>query len=99
MDCTKLKSSKASILLPVFITFSLVIWTFLVFPYSSYGDMWAVIPTAVMAFIILLWHLLLVVLNKGVSKRLMFALYGLVHSAIYTFIWFYCVMKISKSAL
>jgi len=81
---------------PLLLTVFLIIWTIVVSPYSKYGNDWAVYPALAVLPIVVIWHSVLVILEK--SKGVFIA-YGLVHTAILFVIWVYCLMKISKDSL
>jgi len=99
MKLEKIASSKYSIAIPVFITLLLISWTSIVSPYSKYGDNWAIAPALIMAPIVFIWHLFLIFYNKGKEKKILFSLYGVIHLSIFSWIWIYCLMKISKDSL
>ena len=81
---------------PLLCTLFLVVWTMVVSPYSRYGDNWAVYPALAVLPIVIIWHIVLVVLEKSKGA---FIAYGLVHTAILFAVLMYCLMKITKDSL
>jgi len=81
---------------PIGLTGFLIIWTIIVSPYSKYGDNWAIYPALLVLPAVLIWHVVLIFLEK---PRSAFVLYGIIHFVILFVIWMYCLMKISKDAL
>jgi hypothetical protein len=81
---------------PLGLTAVLLVWTWLVSPYSQYGDDWAVYPALVLYLAIVVWHLGLIVTQR---PRGAFVLYAVTHVVLLTPVWYICLMKISKDAL
>jgi hypothetical protein len=81
---------------PIGLTLILILWTVFVSPHSKYGDNWAIYPALAIFPLAVIWHIVLVFIEKSKS---MFITYGLVHLAILLAIWMYCLMKISKDSL
>jgi len=75
----------------------LVGWTLLVSPYTAYGDNWAINPVLILALLILVWHISLIVIERGL--RIIMSLYMATHLLISYYIWFWALWKISKDSL
>ena len=82
-------------LLPLLLTCFLVTWTAVVYPFSKYGDMWAILPALITAPAVLLAHATLVVLGPNRWRELAYA--GL-HLAIFSVVWIGALMLISKDS-
>jgi hypothetical protein len=82
--------------MPLTLTGLIFLWTWIVAPYSKYGDNWAVVPVIVLFAAVILWHLGLIVTQK---EKLLCISYGVVHVAILFRPWIYCLMKLSKDSL
>ena len=82
----------------VLLSLLVLLWTIVISPYTSYGDNWAVYPVIVVAFIILIWHIFLVVVPKEISKPKLI-LYGVIHLALFTYILILSLMLITKDSL
>jgi hypothetical protein len=83
-------------LAPVLLSTFLIIWTLIVYPYSKYGDKWAIYPALVVLPLTLLVHAWLVVTNK---PRLGFVVYGFGHGLLQAVLWIYCLMRIGKDSI
>ena len=81
---------------PIGLTLILILWTVFVSQYSKYGDNWAIYPALAIFPIAVIWHIVLVIVEKS---KLIFITYGLIHLVILFAIWMYCLMKISKDSL
>jgi hypothetical protein len=81
--------------LPLFLTGFLVAWTAAVYPFSKYGDTWAILPALITAPAVLLVHATLVVLGPNRWRELAYA--GL-HLAIFALVWIGALMLIAKDS-
>jgi hypothetical protein len=82
--------------MPLIFTGVLFLWTWIVSPYSEYGDNWAVIPAIVLFFAVIVWHVALIITQQ---QRFFLAAYAVVHVALLFYPWIYCLMRISKDSL
>lgn len=82
--------------IPIGLNLLLIIWTIIVFPYSKYGDNWAIYPAILIFLIIIGIHLFLIFTEKS---KLNFIIYSVIHIGISSIILMYCLMKISKDSL
>jgi len=85
------------LLAPVILTGVLVAWTAVVYPFSSYGDDWAIWPAVVIFPFIAIWHCVLVFKLRG--NRLPASVAALGHLGIFIPLWIKCLMLISKDSL
>ena len=99
MKFKNITSSKFSTVLPVFVTFLMIVWTIIISPHTEYGDDWAIVPVLIIAPVVIVLHLFLIIMNKGKEKKIFFSFYGLIHILIFSLIWIGCLMKISKDSL
>jgi len=63
---------------PVALTLILIAWTFLVSPHAKYGDDWAVLPILALLPIVIIWHGILLYVEK---EKLMYIAYAIIHLA------------------
>lgn len=89
---------KPSLITPVGLSLSVLIWAFVISPYTKYGDNWAVYPVLVAALVILGWHIFLIVKPRPFSRTTTI-IYGLLHMAIFSYIFILSLMLISKDSL
>jgi uncharacterized membrane protein YcjF (UPF0283 family) len=82
--------------MPLILTVALFLWTWIVSPYSKYGDNWAVLPAVLFFVAIIVWHVGLIITQQ---ERLVLLAYGVAHVAILFEPWIYCLMRISKDSL
>jgi hypothetical protein len=82
--------------LPLVPTAFLVVWTVLVYPFSKYGDNWAIWPALLVLPLALFMHIYLVV---ALRPRRSLVFYGIIHLAFLAVLWFGCLMLISKDAI
>jgi hypothetical protein len=88
--------------IPILVTVALILWTWIVYPHSRYGDDWAVIPAVITGGIVPSWHMFLLWTRRHGNPQSTFAiylLYGLVHGAFFFYVWFLCLHYISKDSL
>ena len=83
---------------PVGLTLLVLLWTFVVSRYTQYGDNWAIYPVIVVALVIIGWHIFLIVKPNLVSRASMI-IYGLLHTAAFSYVFMYSLMLISKDSL
>ena len=86
---------KITLLLPIFLTAFLVVWTASVRNNSHYGT-WHVYPALAILPLVIIFHLSLIILRK---PRAPLILYGVAHCAILIPIWIGCLTLISKDSL
>jgi hypothetical protein len=98
MDIKQNSLLKPSLITPVGLSLSVLIWTFVISPYTKYGDNWAVYPVLVAALVILGWHIFLIVKPSPLSRTTTIS-YGLLHMAIFSYIFMLSLMLISKDSL
>jgi hypothetical protein len=96
-------SERVLALVPITLTLLLVVWTFIVSPFSKYGDDWAIVPALTVAPVIIAWHLSLLGVRLGDWTRRrdilrFYGIYGLVHLSVFAVIWLWCLMRISKDS-
>jgi hypothetical protein len=82
--------------MPLVLTGFLFLWTWMVSPYSKYGDNWAVVPAILLFVAIIVWHVGLIITQE---RRALLVAYAVVHIATIFRPWIYCLMKISKDSL
>ena len=82
--------------MPLVFTGVLFLWTWIVSPYSQYGDNWAVVPAIVLFLAVIGWHLALIITQQ---QRWLLAIYAVVHVALLFEPWIYCLGRISKDSL
>lgn len=82
---------------PVLISGALTIWTAMVYPFSEYGDSWAIWPALASLPIVVLWHSALVFKFRG-NRRLTIKV-ALIHLVLFIPGWFGCLMLICKDSL
>jgi len=102
----RFKSSRIISLIPIFVTFFLVIWTISVSPYSEYGDMWAIYPAVLVLPFVFWWHIFLCFKRQEINSLFsrvewssMYMGYGIIHLLILFPVWLYCMTLISKDSL
>lgn len=81
---------------PIALNVLLIIWTVAVYPYSKYGDRWAIDPAFAIFPIIIVLHIVLLFIEKW---KLNSIIYSITHITISFVIWIYCIMAISKDSL
>jgi hypothetical protein len=82
--------------LPLLLTCFLVAWTAIVYPFSKYGDRWAMYPALIVFPATILVHAWLSAVSRPRTQTL---LYALLHIPVQFFIWMGCLMLISKDSL
>ena len=82
---------------PVIISVLLVLWTAAVYPFSVYGDNWAIWPALLALPTACLWHATLFFVL--VEKRRLVGIAAVCHLAVLVPLWFVCLMLISKDSL
>ena len=95
MTVAMTRMKKITLLLPLFLTAFLIVWTACVRDYSHYGT-WHILPALAILPLVMIWHLSLIILRK---PRAPLILYGVAHCAILIPIWMGCLMLISKDSL
>jgi hypothetical protein len=83
-------------LVPVVITLLLLLWTLVVYPYSRYGDRWALWPALISLPVVIAVHVFLIVRYR---PRWGYYLYAAIHAVVFVPHWFGCLMLISKDSL
>lgn len=86
-----------SLLAPAILTGSLLAWTAVVYPFSSYGDNWAIWPAVVIFPFVVIWHCVIIFKLRGSRMPAFVAALG--HLGIFVPLWFGCLMLISKDSL
>ena len=81
---------------PVIITFILVAWTAVVYPFSKYGD-WEIYPALVAFPVAFIWHFVIIYRLRGNRKTASIAAFA--HLGIMLIVWFGCLMMISKDSI
>ena len=81
---------------PVAITLILILWTGAVYPFSHYGDGWAIWPALAALPAVIAAHALLIARYR---PRLGYCLYGAIHALLFVPLWFWSLMLISKDSL
>ncbi len=82
---------------PALLSVVLVVWTAVVYPFSAYGDGWAIRPAVVVFPIVVIWHSALVFRSRGNRKLAFLAV--LAHLGLFIPGWLLCLMLISKDSL
>ena len=82
--------------MPLIFTGILFLWTWIVSPYSKYGDNWAVVPAVLLFVAVIVWHVALIITQQ---ERLALTAYAVAHVAVLFYPWIYCLMRISKDSL
>jgi hypothetical protein len=82
--------------MPIVFTGLIFLWTWIVSPYSKYGDNWAVLPAVILFAAIVLWHLGLIITQ---DHKILLLAYAFGHVALLFEPWIYCLMRISKDSL
>jgi hypothetical protein len=82
--------------MPLIFTGVLFLWTWIVSPYSEYGDNWAVIPAVVLFFAVIGWHVALIITQE---QKSILAVYAVLHVGLLFYPWIYCLTSISKDSL
>ena len=98
MEVTINSLLKPRFITPIGLSLATLFWAFIVSPQTKYGDNWAVYPVLAVAIIILAWHSFLIIKPKPLS-RISAIVYGLLHLGIFTYIFIYSLMLISKDSL
>ena len=84
-------------LAPATVTVLLAIWTFVIAPTTSYGDIWTLVPAIVAFPFALIWHGLVAVLNPLQRGRtILVATFNL---AVLALACVYSLMLISRDSL
>jgi hypothetical protein len=81
--------------LPLIMSAFLVLWTVAVYPFSAYGDRWAIYPALLVLPLTVLIHLWLIVTSQ---HRVRVFIYGLIHVTMQSVVWVGCLMLISKDS-
>jgi hypothetical protein len=81
---------------PLIFTGVLFLWTWVVSPYSEYGDNWAVVPAIILFIAVIGWHVGLIITQR---QKFLLAAYAVAHVALLFYPWIYCLMRISKDSL
>ncbi len=96
MDLVEAKATfGASKYIPLALTGLLILWTAVVYPFSKYGDAWAIYPAVSIFPATIIAHVWLVIVSR---PRLNALLYGLLHISIQFVIWLGCLMLIGKDS-
>lgn len=82
---------------PIAITFLLIGWTACVYPFSKYGDSWAIAPALISLPAVLILDVLIVV--KQIQNRAIAVALSTVHLCVFVLLWFGSLMLISKDSL
>lgn len=82
--------------IPLLLTIFLIGWTAFVYPFSQYGDRWAIYPAIAVFPLTIAVHLWLIAAERARRRAL---LYGLLHTLIQAVLWIGCLMLISKDSL
>ncbi|OHX33996.1 hypothetical protein BJL95_05745 [Methylomonas sp. LWB] len=82
---------------PALFSVVLVVWTAGVYPFSAYGDNWAIWPAIIIFPVVVIWHGALVFKSRG-NRKLAF-LAALAHLGFFVPGWLLCLMLISKDSL
>jgi hypothetical protein len=85
------------LLTPSILSGALVVWTAAVYPFSAYGDSWAIWPALLVFPIVVIWHCALIFKFRG--NRLNAFIAALAHLSLLSLVWFSCLMLISKDSL
>jgi hypothetical protein len=96
MEQINFNKSKLVLILPLIGTALIVAWSYIISPYTAYGDNWAIYPVIAIALSILVWHFYLFITTHGKTEKLFMSLYGIVHILALCIVSIYCVMIISK---
>ena len=80
----------------ILLSFLLIAWTASVFPYSKYGDNWAITPALLIFPSAVALHFIILI-RQGFRLKLI--LYSICHLAVLFIIWVLCLMLISKDSL
>ena len=89
---------KPRLIAPVAVSLMVLLWAFTISPFTKYGDNWAIYPVLVSAPIIVGWHIFLVARPSLISRGHII-IYGIVHLAIFSYIFMLSLMLISKDSL
>ncbi len=81
---------------PVSVTALLVLWTLYVSPHSKYGDSWAIDPALIALPLVVGLHVLYAYKSRW---RIGSIAYGILHCAIFFYVWLWCLTTISKDSL
>ena len=98
MDIKTSNILKPRLLTPVVVSLLVLLWTFSISPFTKYGDNWAIYPVITAALIIIGWHIFLVV-KPGTVSRAQTIIYGILHLAIFSYVFMLSLMLISKDSL
>ena len=98
MDIKLRKILKPRLCTPVALSLMVLLWTFTISPFTKYGDNWAIYPVLISAPIIIGWHIFLVAKPSLISRGHII-IYGIVHLAIFSYIFMLSLMLISKDSL
>ena len=82
---------------PALISGALIIWAAVVYPFSKYGDSWAIWPAFATFPIVVIWHAVLIFKLRGNSKLAFVS--ALVHLALFVPLWLGCLKLISKDSV
>jgi hypothetical protein len=96
MNTVTTKPSPLLAYAPLSVAALLVLWTLYVSPHSKYGDSWAIDPALVALPLVVGLHLLLAYKSRWRSR---FIAYGILHCAIFSYIWIWCLTMISTDSL
>jgi hypothetical protein len=81
---------------PIGVTVLLALWTAAVYPYSRYGDAWAIWPALIALPIVLGLHTVLIMRYRPRSQ---YWAYALAHGVLFLPLWIGALMLISKDSL
>jgi glycerol-3-phosphate acyltransferase PlsY len=96
MKAHSTRGDRVKLALPIVATAFLVVWTIVVYPFSKYGDNWAIWPALLVLPLALFMHIYLVV---ALRPRRPLIFYAVIHLACLAVLWFGSLMLISKDAL
>ena len=82
--------------LPLILSVFLVVWTAAVYPFSAYGDRWAIYPALLVLPLTFLTHGWLIVTSQQKFRAFF---YGLIHVVLQSVVWVGCLMLISKDSI
>ena len=86
---------RPGLIAPVGITLIVLLWTFVISPFTKYGDDWAIYPVLFAAMVVPGWHVYLVI-KPILFSRLSMIFYGVVHIIVFLQELMLSLMLISK---
>ena len=90
MEQINFNKSKLVLILPLIGTSLIVAWSYIIYPYTAYGDNLAVYPVIAIALSVFAWHLYLFITTHGKIEKLFITLYGIVHILALCIVSIYC---------